>query len=1040
MKKISIIVPCYGTEEYVEKCINSLFMQTYSNLEIIAVNDCSKGNMQEILERLASKDSRLKIIKNEVNKGLFQTRIVGSKNATGDFIAFLDSDDYVDTDFYRLLINNIEENDSDIVISNYVRKNKDKEYISGLTFNTNNATYDGKEFYDMFFEQTGRNIRFHLLWNKLIKADIWKKVIKDVSKVKDRIIMTEDLAFSAVALFYAKKVSFCDNAIYYYTVNDNQSTSIKNITVAKINNNIKDIQTVFNFIKHFLTKNNMFEKYKKQFEIWESFYISMHINTYKKLKKKNRKIEKLNFDYENDECIKSFYKIQEKDKSWDNYYGLETSFDESFNEIKANIINPDVKIISFDMFDTLVTRPFYMPSDMFSLLNNIFIQLFNPIKAVDFSKIRKKSEAELRNINYKKRIPEVTLDGIYEYISNTYNLDKKKLEKIKDKEKEMELHFCNRRNSGYELYSLARHLKKKTILTSDIYLPRDLIESILQKNGYEFDEIYLSSELLKTKSSGTLFEYIIDKEKTNKILHIGDNYESDYEIPKRYNIQSMQLIKASDVMMGYSRINVKNCGNLYKHFVLFNQDHIPYEEITGVRCSIGIISNKYFDNPFRPYNSYSDFNGDPYFIGYYALGMQIISLCKWLFDDARKNKIDSISFMARDGYLPYEAAKIYAKSIGNYDNIKLNYTYVSRKSLMPLLLKDKSGISLIDTYLNIDKFTPRELMNQFEKVIKISKQNENKIGEQYDLDKKISSIDEFNSCMSLIYDVCFDQEKYDKYYKLCKKYFDQEFYKNCSTFDIGYSGKPEAIISSIIEKPIRTYFIHANNSSAFNNMRNCNSELCTFYEYKPTLTGTIRELFISNIGPSCVGYEEKNGTIKPILKDTDEYSYYNKKMIESIQQGALDFVKDFCNYFKEYINDIDLNKYYMSIPLEYYYHYSFMEDRLPIKNLLFEDNVNNYVELNDFIFNRYKEYSKEYSLGIIPKKFDINEINYYLPKRRLNRILYYSMYDHKELKNKWNKWKLKKDIPEQLPKSKLKRTAYYIVFDREKFRKKLFKK
>lgn len=304
MKKISIIVPCYGTEEYVEKCINSLFIQTYSNLEIIAVNDCSKGNMQEILERLASKDSRLKIIKNEVNKGLFQTRIVGSRNATGDYISFLDSDDYVDTDFYRLLINNIEENDSDIAISNYVRRNKDKEYISGLIFNTNNATYDGKEFYDMFFDQTGRNIRFHLLCNKLIKADIWKKVINDVSNVKDRIIMTEDLAFSTVALFYAKKVSFCDNAIYYYTVNDNQSTSIKNITVAKINNNIKDIQTVFNFIKHFLTKNNIFEKYKKQFEIWKSFYISMHINTYKKLKKKNRKIEKLDFDYENDECIK----------------------------------------------------------------------------------------------------------------------------------------------------------------------------------------------------------------------------------------------------------------------------------------------------------------------------------------------------------------------------------------------------------------------------------------------------------------------------------------------------------------------------------------------------------------------------------------------------------------------------------------------------------------------------------------------------------------------------------------------------------------
>ena len=118
MKKISIIVPCYGTEAYVEKCLESLFKQTYKNLEIIAVNDCSKGNMQEILDNLKIKDSRLKVITNTVNKGLFHSRIIGSKEATGDYIAFVDSDDYVDKDFYRLLVNNINENDSDIVISN----------------------------------------------------------------------------------------------------------------------------------------------------------------------------------------------------------------------------------------------------------------------------------------------------------------------------------------------------------------------------------------------------------------------------------------------------------------------------------------------------------------------------------------------------------------------------------------------------------------------------------------------------------------------------------------------------------------------------------------------------------------------------------------------------------------------------------------------------------------------------------------------------------------------------------------------------------
>ena len=1039
MKKISVIVPCYGTEEYVEKCIESIFNQSYNNLEIIAVNDCSKGNMKEILDKLAKKDDRLIVLNNEKNKGLFHTRIIGSKKATGDYIAFVDSDDYLDKDFYRLLINNIEENDSDIAIANYVRRNKDKKYISSLAFNTNNKVYDGEEFYEMFFKQTGRIIRYHLLWNKLIKIDIWKKILNIVEKINDRIVMTEDFAFSSLSLYYAKKVSYCDNAIYYYTVNDNQSTSIKNISVSKLNNNIKDIRTVFNFVREFLKKEKIYEKYQKDFETWETFYISMHVNTYKMLKEKNNKIEKLDFDYENDKKLNDFYKIQEKDKSWDNFFLLETPYNEGFNEIKEKIMDPKIKIISFDMFDTLVTRPFFVPSDMFQLLNKEFIKIFNPIYAVDFSRIRKKSESELRDINYSKNIDEVTIDEIYDYISDNYSLDKTKLNKIKEKELSMELHFCRRRNSGYELYSLAKEIGKKVILTSDIYLKKETIEKILEKNGYKFDELYISSELLKTKSTGTLFEYIIEKEKTKDILHIGDNYYSDVQKPKEYDLKSLQLPKATDVMMGYTENNVGHCGDLYKHFVLFNQDHIPYEENFGVRCSIGIVANYYFDNPFRPFNSYSEFNGDPYFIGYYALGMQTISMCKWLFDDAKANNIDSIAFMARDGFLPFEASKIYTNYIKEFDNIKLTYTYVSRKSLMPLLLKEKNGISLIDTYLNVDMITPRELMKQFEKVIDITKEKERAIAKEYDLDSKFETMADFNKCMSLIYDKCFDKKKYDDYYKLCKKYFDSEFYKNCATFDIGYSGKPEAIISSIINKPIRTYFIHANNSSAFNNTRNSGSSLCTYYEYKPTLTGTIRELFVSNIGPTCIGYEEDGDKVKPVLKGTDEYNFFNKDMIEKIQKGALKFVEDFCNYFKEYMSEIDLNKYYMSIPLEYYYHYTNMEDRLPIKNLIFEDNVNNYVELNDFIFRRYRDYSKEYSLGIIPKLADSDEIDYTLPSSRLNRIVYYCLHDRNQLKNKWEKWKLKKDNPELLPNSKMKRVVYYALFDRNSLKKKIFK-
>ena len=1040
MKKISVVVPCYGTEQYVEKCIRSLFEQTYSNIEIIAVNDCSKGNMKEILQNLAKEDKRLKVVDNKVNKGLFHTRIIGSENATGDYISFVDSDDYVDNDYYRLLLNKAENDKCDIVMANYVRENNNVQFIAGLSFTTNDSTYEGKEFYDKFFNQTGRNIRYHMLCTKLISMDVWKSLLKVVSKVEERIVMTEDLAFSSIALYYAKRVGFCDNAIYYYVNNEKQSTNSKDITIGKINKNIHDINTVFDFIISFLNENKLYKKYEQEIKIWRGFYLSMHINIYKRQKKKNKNYPELDFKYKDDEDVNNFYELEKKDKSWDNFHELKTAYDQGFNEIKKKIIDKNIKVVSFDMFDTLVYRPFFTPSDIFYLLNKMFNELFSPIKAVKFSKIRKDSECELRNINYQKGIKEVTLDGIYEYIAKTYCLDEKKLNIIKAKEMEMEVAFCKRRNSGFELYDLAKHLKKKVILTSDIYIPEDIIIKILKNNGYEFDEIYLSSNLLKTKASGDMFEYVIEKEKTKDIIHIGDNYISDVENPKKFGLESAQLYKATDVMMGYTNKKVRYCGNLYKHFVSFNHDHISYEENYGVRASLAIIANYYFDNPFRPFNEHSDFNGDPYFIGYYALGMQTIAICKWLLNDAKKNKIDSIAFMARDGYLPYEATKIYSNIIKKYNDIKLNYTYVSRKALMPLTLRDKNGISLIDTYLNFDMLTPRDLLKQISCIIKYDSKIENKLEKTIDLDKKFESLSEFNKTLSYIYDECFDKKKYDDYYKICKDYFNDNFSGNSATFDIGYSGKPEAIISTVIEKPVTTYFIHANGSDAFNYTKSCDSELKTFYDYKPTLTGTTRELFISSTDPSCVGYELKNKKVQPVFQDAEKYNCFNINMINKIQKGALDFVTKFCEFFKDYIEEMDLNKYYMSVPLEYYYHYVQMEDRLPTKNLLFEDNVNHYVEMNSFIFNRYKSYAAEYSLGLVPRKISSDPLDYELSKYRINRVLYYIVNDRKKLKYKWNKWKNKSEEDNELPGSRSKRIIYYMIFDRKTLMNKIFKK
>ena len=1039
MKKISIVIKCNGNITNIEKCFNSLINQSYKDIEILALVSKKSNGIFELLGKLSEKDDRIRVVNNINDKNDLSSSIICSQKATGDYISIINCDDYIDFDYYRLLVEKAESDNCDIVIGNYVKKTKTEENVFGLSFNTNNKNYGKEDYYDLFLKQSGRDIRHYKMCLKLINMKLWKKISDCVIQNKYINSYFGDYTLSVISHYYANKTGFCDNAVYYNVYDKFESLDNNNISVEMIDDSINCIKKEFDIIKDFFQKQKIYQKYKEFIIMWKSFCLMEYINIYKKYKEKNTNIDKLKFDYENDSEINKYIKQTQLDKSWYNYCGLKTQFDSGLSKIKEIIMDDSVKIVSFDMFDTLVNRPFFKPSDMFKLLNKDFLEIFSSIKAIDFSKIRIYSEAMLREIKAEKGIPEVTLDEIYDYMANTYNLDKNKLEILKSKEMEMEYHFSGRRETGYELYKFAKFLNKKVILTSDIYLPKDLIVKLLNKNDYEFDELYISSELMKSKGKGDMFQHIIDNEKTTEILHIGDNIYSDYQKPLEYNLKSAILYKAIDVMMGKTDKNVGYCGELHKKFVSFNHDHLTYLEIFGVRCSLAIVANYYFDNPFRPFNSWTEFNGDPYFIGYYALGMQSMALSSWLLEDAANNKIDSISFMARDGYLPFKTSTILKSSNKNYKNIELNYIYVSRKSLMPLLLRDKSGLSMIETYLNYKTITPNDVIKQFTSVFRCNSKIENELKRKIHLNKKFETQREFNEALSLIYDKCFDAEKYNNYYEICKKYFSDNYSGNASTFDIGYSGKPEAIISSIINKPVTTYFIHINNSNAFNNSTNSNSKLKVFYDYKPTLTGTIRELFISSTAQSCIGYEYDNDRVVPIFSKKEKYTSYNLDMINKIQNGAIDFVKDFLKMFGDYISLIDLNKYYMSIPFEYYCHYAQFGDRLPTSSILFEDNVNNYIEMNDYMYNMYNNYAKDYCLGKIPnEKEDFTNI---MIDKSLLKSKKYAQLDQEINETNKNE-KVDVDLINyqlSLPKSRIKRVLYYLLYDRETLKKKIFK-
>ena len=200
-EKISVIVPCYNVEKYVAKCIDSLLNQTYKNLEILLVEDCATDNTLKVLKEYVKKDSRIKLIKNKENGGLSFSRNEGIKHATGSYLSFIDSDDYVDNNFYEVLYKSIKDNKSEIAICDMkvVYDDTKQELISKCCnfeeFNVVNVVNNGLAA---------------SACNKLFKKELFDKYLFEVGKVN------EDIAVVIPALVHAKKISYASGVYYYY--------------------------------------------------------------------------------------------------------------------------------------------------------------------------------------------------------------------------------------------------------------------------------------------------------------------------------------------------------------------------------------------------------------------------------------------------------------------------------------------------------------------------------------------------------------------------------------------------------------------------------------------------------------------------------------------------------------------------------------------------------------------------------------------------------------------------------------------------------
>ena len=218
MIKISVIVPVYNVENYLIQCLDSIINQTLKDIEIICVDDCSPDNSIEILEEYKNKDNRINIIRHSNNQGLGPARNTGLKYANGEYISFVDSDDYIDKNFLFYLYSTAKKYDSDVTNTINIKNDFDGQLRDHWRFNKikNLPNCFNDSISNISIKDEKENTieyPYMTAWNKIYRKSF---LLENDLYFMDIISGAEDEDFYRRLLICEPKISYNHNAIYYY--------------------------------------------------------------------------------------------------------------------------------------------------------------------------------------------------------------------------------------------------------------------------------------------------------------------------------------------------------------------------------------------------------------------------------------------------------------------------------------------------------------------------------------------------------------------------------------------------------------------------------------------------------------------------------------------------------------------------------------------------------------------------------------------------------------------------------------------------------
>lgn len=534
-------------------------------------------------------------------------------------------------------------------------------------------------------------------------------------------------------------------------------------------------------------------------------------------------------------------------------------------------------VISFDIFDTLIFRPFSEPTDLFFFLGE-------RTGILDFKRLRMQAEAEARVQKYKEeKHYEIKLSDIWSRLENEIGVTK---EQGMQMEQALEMEFCYANPFMQQVFTQLREHGKRIVITSDMYLSKAFLSELLQKNGYGgYEELYVSCEYEKSKAEGSLYEVVKGAyPDTDSMIHVGDNPVSDVKNAKKHGFGVFYYP------------NVNRNALLYRSYDM--------SAVVGGAYR-GIVNNKLYNGTEQLSMEYE--------YGYIYGGLFVLGYCNFIHTYARVHGIDKLLFLSRDGDILRQAYAVL------FPEEKTEYVYWSRAAATKLMARyNRYDFFRRYLYHKADgTYTLEQILKSMRLEFLLDRLLQRLPHEIYLTSGNVSQVKRFLEANWQEVTAVYDRESKaaELYYK--KVLGDS---RNALAVDIGWAGSGAIALDYLVQKVWKLpcsitgavagtnsvhnfevdaseIFLQNGKLAAYLYAQSFNRDL--WKKHDPNTDDNIFfELLLTSPTPQFLGFEldEVSGEVLYLFGKMDA----NPEGMKEIQSGILDFVRDYQKHFSRY--------------------------------------------------------------------------------------------------------------------------------------------